>query len=95
MIHYNFVLGKEEDEGCLELLRGFPHPLSVSGDVEVYFICTDDMECLDRIVPMLRRTRTERSVYIVNELQHGWFYWNHVFEDREKARAFLERYQDR
>ena len=90
MIHYNFVFGKEEDEGCLDLLRGFPHPLSVSADVEVYFICTDDMDCLDRIAPMLRRTRTERSVYVVNELQHGWFYWNHVYEDLEDAKAYIK-----
>lgn len=58
--------------------------------VNVYFICTETINCLDEIAAALKNKHNERCLYLVNEFQKAWFTWGNVFSSSREAIDYLK-----
>lgn len=66
-------------------------PLMQKDDaVNVYFICTETINCLDEIAAALKNKHNERCLYLVNEFQKAWFTWGNVFSSSREAIDYLK-----
>lgn len=66
-------------------------PLMQKDDaVNVYFICTETLNCLDEIANALKNKHNESSLYLVNEFQKAWFTWGNVFSSSREAIDYLK-----
>ena len=66
-------------------------PLMQKDDaVNVYFICTETINCLDEIAAALKNKHNERCLYLVSEFQKAWFTWGNVFSSSLEAIDYLK-----
>lgn len=66
-------------------------PLMQKDDaVNVYFICTETINCLVEIAAALKNKHNERCLYLVNEFQKAWFTWGNVFSSSREAIDYLK-----
>lgn len=96
--YYQAVLNTGERSGYLvtfiyadtiNLAGGLP-VIQEDDAVNVYFICTETLNCLDEIADALKNKHNERSLYLVNEFQKAWFIWGNVFSSSREAIDYLK-----
>lgn len=96
--YYQAVLNTGERSGYLvtfiyadtiNLAGGLP-VIHKDDAVNVYFICTETLNCLDEIADALKNKHNERSLYLVNEFQKAWFTWGNVFSSSREAIDYLK-----
>ena len=96
--YYQAVLNTGERSGYLvtfiyadtiNLAGGLP-VIQKDDAVNVYFICTETLNCLDEIANALKNKHNERSLYLVNEFQKAWFTWGNVFSSSREAIDYLK-----
>lgn len=96
--YYQAVLNTGERSGYLvtfiyadtiNLAGGLP-VIQKDDAVNVYFICTETLNCLDEIANALKYKHNERSLYLVNEFQKAWFTWDNVFSSSREAIDYLK-----
>ena len=96
--YYQAVLNTGERSGYLvtfiyadtiNLAGGLP-VIQKDDAVNVYFICTETLNCLDEIANALKYKHNERSLYLVNEFQKAWFTWGNVFSSSREAIDYLK-----
>ncbi len=96
--YYQAVLNNGERSGYLvtfiyadtiNLAGGLP-VIQKDDAVNVYFICTETLNCLDEIANALKYKHNERSLYLVNEFQKAWFTWDNVFSSSREAIDYLK-----
>lgn len=96
--YYQAVLNNGERSGYLvtfiyadtiNLAGGLP-VIQKDEAVNVYFICTETLNCLDEIANALKNKHNERSLYLVNEFQKAWFTWGNVFSSSREAIDYLK-----
>lgn len=96
--YYQVVLNTGERSGYLvtfiyadtiNLAGGLPI-IQKDDAVNVYFICTETLNCLDEIANALKYKHNERSLYLVNEFQKAWFTWGNVFSSSREAIDYLK-----
>lgn len=96
--YYQAVLNTGERSGYLVTfiyadtinLAGGLSVIQKDDAVNVYFICTETLNCLDEIANALKYKHNERSLYLVNEFQKAWFTWDNVFSSSREAIDYLK-----
>lgn len=96
--YYQAVLNNGERSGYLvtfiyaDTIRiAGPLPIMQKDEaVNVYFICTETLNCLDEIAAALKNKHNERCLYLVNEFQKAWFTWGNVFFSSREAIDYLK-----
>lgn len=96
--YYQAVLNNGERSGYLVTfiyadtinLAGLLPVIQKDDAVNVYFICTETLNCLDEIANALKNKHNERSLYLVNEFQKAWFTWGNVFSSSREAIDYLK-----
>lgn len=96
--YYQVVLNTGERSGYLvtfiyaDTIRiAGPLPVMQKDEaVNVYFICTETLNCLDEIANALKNKHNERSLYLVNQFQKAWFTWGNVFSSSREAIDYLK-----
>lgn len=96
--YYQAVLNNGERSGYLvtfiyaDTIRiAGPLPIMQKDEaVNVYFICTETLNCLDEIAAALKNKHNERCLYLVNEFQKAWFTWDNVFFSSREAIDYLK-----
>lgn len=96
--YYQAVLNNGERSGYLVTfiyadtinLAGLLPVMQKDDAVNVYFICTETLNCLDEIANALKNKHNERSLYLVNEFQKAWFTWGNVFSSSREAIDYLK-----
>ena len=96
--YYQAVLNTGERSGYLVTfiytdtinLAGLLPVIQKDDAVNVYFICTETLNCLDEIANALKNKHNERSLYLVNKFQKAWFTWGNVFSSSREAIDYLK-----
>ena len=58
--------------------------------LSVYFICTNDSFCLDRIASALHKKHNKGYIYVIDSYHRAWFNWENTFENSQEVIEYVK-----